>query len=326
MVRKITLSQAIEGFVLEKQAQRLSARTLENYLRAFRKFSDFLGEDLPLCEITPDQVRRFMIDLGTVPRSPDGVAPRSARILSKKTQLNIHVALSSLWTWAVAEDIADQHVMRNVPRPRPETRAVNPFTEQDIRALLEACDYSNVYTRPSKRACNNTRPTALRDRAIILLLLDTGMRASELCELTLQAVDLKNRRTRVFGKGSKERILRFSPTTGRALWRYINQHRQDAPASAPLFITRGGTPYNRGALRLLTKRLGERAGVPDCHPHRFRHTFAIQFLRNNGTNIFALQAALGHTSLDMVKKYLSIIQADLDTAYETASPVANWKL
>jgi integrase/recombinase XerD len=176
--------------------------------------------------------------------------------------------------------------MRNVPRPRPETRAVNPFTEQDIRALLEACDYSNVYTRPSKRACNNTRPTALRDRAIILLLLDTGMRASELCELTLQAVDLKNRRTRVFGKGSKERILRFSPTTGRALWRYINQDRQDVPANAPLFITRGGTPYNRGALRLLTKRLGERAGVPDCHPHRFRHTFAIQFLRNNGTNIF----------------------------------------
>jgi site-specific recombinase XerD len=98
------------------------------------------------------------------------------------------------------------------------------------------------------------------------------------------------------------------------------------PTNAPLFITRGGTPCNRGALRLLTKRLGERAGVPDCHPHRFRHTFAIQFLRNNGTNIFALQAALGYTSLDMVKKYLSIIQADPDTAYETASPVANWKL
>jgi integrase/recombinase XerD len=254
------------------------------------------------------------------------VSPVNKKNSPYRSHINIHVALSSLWTWAVVEDFADQHVMRNVPRPRPETRAVNPFTEQDIRALLEACDYSNVYTRPSKRACNNTRPTALRDRAIILLLLDTGMRASELCELTLQAVDLKNRRTRVFGKGSKERILRFSPTTGRALWRYINQHRQDAPANAPLFITRGGTPYNRGALRLLTKRLGERAGVPDCHPHRFRHTFAIQFLRNNGTNIFALQAALGHTSLDMVKKYLAIIQADLDTAYETASPVANWKL
>lgn len=252
-----------------------------------------------------------MLHIATTPRAPAGVAPRPARILSKKSQLNIHVALSSLWTWAVAEGLADQHIMRAVPRPKPEQRAVNPFTESDLRALLAACSHTTAYTRRGKRSCQNTRSTALRDRAIVLLLLDTGMRASELCTLTLGALDLKNRQLRVFGKGSKERILLYSPSTGRALWRYIAHSRPDEPPTAPLFISTIGTPYNRVALLNLLQRLGQRAGVPNCHPHRFRHTFAIQFLRNN-TNIFALQAALGHTSLDMVKRYLMIIQADLD--------------
>jgi integrase/recombinase XerD len=72
-------------------------------------------------------------------------------------------------------------------------------------------------------------------------------------------------------------------------------------------------------------RLGAKAGVQACHPHRFRHTFAVNFLRNGG-NAFELQMALGHTTLQMVQTYLALAQADLDAAHRKASPVENWRL
>lgn len=92
-----------------------------------------------------------------------------------------------------------------------------------------------------------------------------------------------------------------------------------------IFITSVGKVINRGGLRKLMERIGIRADVPNCHPHRFRHTFAIQFLRNGG-NIYTLQAMLGHTTLDMVKRYLAIAQMDLDRDHEKASPVKRWGL
>ena len=77
--------------------------------------------------------------------------------------------------------------------------------------------------------------------------------------------------------------------------------------------------------RELLQRVGERAGVRKVHPHRFRHTFAVNFLLNRG-NVFALQRILGHTSLEMVNRYLAIAQADIEQAHREASPVANWLL
>ena len=78
-------------------------------------------------------------------------------------------------------------------------------------------------------------------------------------------------------------------------------------------------------LHKMISRLGERAGVAEAHPHRFRHTFAINFLGNGG-NVFALQRILGHESLEMVTRYLSLAQTDLEKARQDASPVANWLL
>lgn len=322
-MKRITLSQAIEGFLLEKQAQRLSPNTIYDYTNGFHKLQAFLGDPI-FAEITLDQLRKFMADLAQ-PYTPAGIAPRAKKGLSKKSILNIHIALSALWTWAVTEGITKRHLLHEIPRPKPEKRAINPFTESDMKALLAACDRSRPYSRPGKRTSDHSRPTALRDKAIILLLLDTGIRASELCSLEIQQVDLKNRRIRVMGKGSKERMLPVSPSTAKAIWRYLATERAEERIDQELFMSRDERPLSRSALLQLMHRLGHRAGVPDCHPHRFRHTFAINFLRNGG-NAYELQMALGHSTLEMVKTYLSLAHADLAAAHKRASPVAHWRL
>lgn len=171
-MKSITLSQAVEGCLLEKRAKQLSAHTIADYRNAYRKFLNYVDPDTPLIEITAEEVQRFLPDLGRPQLAPAGIAPRPAKPLSKKTILNIHTALSALWTWAVEAGYVTEHLMRSVPRPKPEQRTIAPLSEEDIRTLLNACNRTCTYNRPGKRDCNNQRVTALRDRAILLTLVE----------------------------------------------------------------------------------------------------------------------------------------------------------
>ncbi len=307
-VNSLTISQAIAGYDLAAAARRLSSHTLADYHNTFRKFTEFLEDDPPLSSITPDQVRTFL----------------AAQTVSKKTCLNYYTGLCALWTWAVKEKLVETHVPRLVDPPDPEERDIVPYTEADVRSLLGAIDRSRTYTRPGKRECSNAQPNAARNRAILLLLLDTGMRASELCEIKIHQVDIKNRRVSVFGKGSKERTLPFGPRTGQAIWKYLVT-RKDESANAHLFATAGGDALDRNELLHMIRALARRAGVHGANCHRFRHTFAINYLRNGGDG-FTLQEMLGHTTMDMVKTYLHLAQADLDSSHRRASPVEHWRL
>jgi integrase/recombinase XerD len=94
---------------------------------------------------------------------------------------------------------------------------------------------------------------------------------------------------------------------------------------APAFVTGTGLPLDRDQLRRLLNRLGLRAGLPGVNVPRFRHTCAVQALRN-GMNVFALQRILGHSSLDVVRRYLAISESDVAAAHRDASPVMNWLL
>ena len=183
------------------------------------------------------------------PITPAGIAPRPARRLSKKTILNIHIALSSLWTWATREGYVKQHVVRLVRPPTPEDPVIELYSKEDVQAILTACLYSQPYSRPGKRECRNHRPTADRDRAIVLLLLDTGARVSEVVEnslldthgLLIQDVDQRNLAIKVLGKGSKERIIPISSRTMKAIWRYLLT-RPDAQPTDALFTSQDGAP------------------------------------------------------------------------------------
>lgn len=307
-----TLEQVTQGFILSIEARHLSKYTIRNYTTEINCFVAFVGGNTPFAEVNKQHIELFL---------------KSLTHLTNKTILHYHTSLSALWTWAVRENLAPQHVVRMVAPPKAESREIQPFTESEVKAMLSAVARSKAYHRPGKRTSDHGLMHADRTRAIILLLLDTGIRVGELTDLKRYQLDQRNNRIQVLGKGAKERSVPFSPRTAQALWRYLAS-RPDAEPDKPLFTTslnKTNRKIDRTQIGKILKRVGLRAGVKDVHPHRFRHTFAIQYLRNGG-DPYTLQRLLGHSTLDMVKRYLYLAQIDIDRAHKRASPVDNWAL
>lgn len=144
----IPFSKAIAGYLLAAEARHLSPNTLRDYCTTFQKFQDYLEADIPIAQITAHDVEAFLGSLK----------------LSKKTILNYHVGLSALWTWAVSEDVVGEHILQKVELSKPEKRAVVPFSEADIRALLSVLTTTKPYTRPGKRESTHSIPNADRIR------------------------------------------------------------------------------------------------------------------------------------------------------------------
>lgn len=307
-MKQLTLSQALEGYTLFAEPK-LSPNTLADYFNTFRKFQTFLGEDLLFNEINVDHIAGFISQY---------------QHLKKKTLRNYHTGLSALWTWAFQQKLVDEKVPQQYTPPRPDEMAIVPYSEADIKAMLASCQKRKAYLLPGQRETATDFPEGLRLKTSLLLLLDTGIRASEYCGLKFKDVDLRNRNIIVLGKGRKERQIPVSSRTSQVLWTYFST-RPDMLINSPAFATVNGTPIHRDNFLKSIYRLGERAGVQDPTIHRFRHTFAINFLRNGG-DIYTLQRILGHSTLDMVKRYLSIAQVDIQAAHRRASPVTNWGL
>jgi site-specific recombinase XerD len=216
-------------------------------------------------------------------------------------------------------------VVKVLTPPKPEKRKVDPFSEDHVRALLSALGRSKVYTRPGGKNSDHELGHEDRNRAMIMVLLDTGLRATELCDLLIEDLDVRNGRLRVKnGKGDKERYVPFSSRTGQALWKYMARRKEPRP-DEPVFVTRNERALTRTELAHTLKIIGDRAQVSDVHPHRFRHTFAINFLRNGG-DAYSLQEILGHSTMEMVKLYLKLAESDIAASHRRASPVDHWRL
>jgi len=330
MATQLTLSQAFTGFKIYQTAVGRSPRTIESYDSTFNKLAEFLDGNPAIAAITRRNIVHFLLHLQTdYTTVPNGIAPRPRIKLSPKTVYNIYVNLSALWSWAVKEDYVDANIIRAIDKPQFETPVIEPFSQDQVGALLDACIHTHKW---KNRETRTRRVTADRDRAIVALLLDTGIRSSELCGIRYQDVDMANNSIKVRGKGkgrgSKERIVFFGRRAARHLWRYITPRLETS--SQPDFVFTAWAAddrqqMTRDNLQTLMKRMGGRAGVTNCHPHRFRHTFAITYLRSGG-DPFTLQQLLGHTSLEMVRRYVHIVENDCKEVHKHASPGDNWRI
>jgi integrase/recombinase XerD len=317
------LSKAVEGYCIDRIAEGYSSSTVSSYRYSLKILVNFL-EDPEIETVTSQDLKRFFYFLRTdyKPYRPNGnTAPLAGASLHGKWK-----ACRSFWNWASSE-LSMGDPAKELQAPAYTCKAITPFSREEIGALLKACDHTAPARTGNRIAYTQRRPTGMRDKAIILVLLDTGLRLGELSRLQIQDVSLETGEIRVlpYGQGKKTagRVVHLGKAGRRSLWRYLAA--RDPLSDDPLFLNDKDQPISEGAIKQLCRRLGARAGIKSVHPHRFRHTFAIQYLRNGG-DVFTLQRLLGHKSLDMVKNYLELAQTDAATAHQRASPVDRWGL
>jgi integrase/recombinase XerD len=191
----LLISDAIEGLLLAKRAEGRSPRTITGYRHDLRVWLEYAG-DQDVAHITAQEVQAFLVYLRTDyrPRRLSG----DGSVLSAKTIRNFWVSLSALFSWL--RDVFElPSPMAKIPAPKFARAQVEPFSQADVEALLKACDHKREAQTHARRRYTMRRPTALRDRATILLLLDTGLRSSELCALTMGDVEFKTGKVTIRG-------------------------------------------------------------------------------------------------------------------------------
>ena len=228
-----------------------------------------------------------------------------------------HSTFRTFFNWLVEEGVLPATPMKRIPPPIDRPDQIQPFSDDQINALL-------------KSATRSQSPK--RDETLLLIMLDTGVRACELMGLDIGDVDLTGCQLTVrYGKGGKSRCCPFSRETRKMIYQYLKERGiTEADKNAPLFVSergpRTGDRLQQYALIHIYRRLGIAGKVTGvrCSPHTMRHTFAISFLRAGG-NVFTLKTILGHESLAMTNRYVALAQADVTRQHAQFSPVARLK-
>lgn len=278
------LGAAIEHFLTAKAAEGASPKTIEWYRMVLGRAGRDLGADRALDSLTPTELRAWLLTLRET-LSPISVAGYVR-------------GLKAFGRWCATEELADAAALCTLRRPRVPHKLVEPLDDAAVRRMLDAA--------------------SVRDRAIVLLMLDTGLRLSEVA--SLRRSDMRPDGTaKVTGKGSRERIVPIGNAACRALVRHLRQANV-ADSDGAVFLARGGGPLSARGIQQVFNRLKRRAGIPGrCSPHTLRHTFARAYLVNGG-DVFTLQRILGHASLDMAKRYVALADVDLVARHRVASP------
>jgi site-specific recombinase XerD len=225
-----------------------------------------------------------------------------------------HCSISALYNWLASPEVglAERNPARSAPPPKLPKLKVKSLTLDQIEAIVKATELSRC---------------PRRDKALILLLVDTGARASEVTNIKIRDVHFSSGKLKVIGKGSKERYVYLGKRALSGLWLYVKDERPE-PARVDeehLFLTISGYGMDRHTLRNVIRRLARRAGVR-ASTHSFRHTAAIEHLRN-GMDLVSLQHLLGHASVVTTRVYLEALSdEDVETRAKRTSPADNWRL
>ncbi|MFC1917840.1 tyrosine-type recombinase/integrase [Chloroflexota bacterium] len=311
-----SLDALIESFLVCCMTEGKSEKTIEFYAHNLSKFSRFTREqkmNLPVDQIGTAEARKFIFHLqnNAVRWEHSPNIKVHGRLSPFSIQANVR-SIKAFWTWLFLEGYIPRNVMSALKLPKAPKKIVNTFSQEQIQTMLNNINHKSL--------------KGMRDHLIILLLLDTGIRLSELVGLTIANIDFEQNCFQVRGKGDKDRMVPFGNGVRRVLWQYINESksRLQFEESNQLFTTESGLPMKKRAVQTMISRLGKRSGIMGvrCSPHTFRHTFAKQYLMLGG-DVFSLQRILGHSSLEIVRLYINLATSDIVEQHRRYSPIDN---
>lgn len=261
------LRESLQLWLESMQARGLSPKTLRNYRDTVGRFLNFL-ESLnlrTLDAVQPHHIRKWLLH-------------RQAHGVSNYELHNAHRQPRTFWNWCMREGLTENNPFAKVEKPRLMPTAKPALSPEEVQALLNACEGKNW--------------RRMRDKALILLLLDTGLRIHEAHALTVG--DAKQERLLIRGKGGKQRLVFLSPEVRLALRKYLNACPYPLNDDSPLWWGTYGALTLWGMLEVIQK-IGKRAGLPKhLGAHAFRRTFATWSLRS-GIDLETLRQLMGHS-------------------------------
>lgn len=295
------IQDAIEGFLLDLKAKHRSWNTLRHYEHKLRIWSNWMAEQFgvsDLAQITIAQLRAFILDVEQSPvtrRHPGRIEQEGDRKVSDITVYGYAQSIRTFCRWVVAEELLDRNPAARLAKPSVAKRHIPSFTLEHLQTMFASCDLRSTL--------------GFRDYTLMLVLLDTGMRASELCGLTLE--DIHQDHLIVMGKGRKEREIGISPATAKFLWKYTKLHRKTAyPSERHVFLSRRGEPLTPSGVDQMLYRIRDQADIEGVRvsAHTFRHSFARMWLEHGG-EVYSLSRLLGHTNVQITEVYLRDFQS-----------------
>jgi site-specific recombinase XerD len=300
--RLLSANENYRNYLLSCKSEGKAAGTLSAYARALSELGIFLqqykGEIPPPDKVTPTDLRLWFVALKEVPGKRGQ--------LSDFTVHQYYRSIKTFFLWLIREEIIDKSPLQNIKPPITPKKIIKPFTEEDLDKLMFLTSGEKFLAR--------------RNRAMILLFMDAGLRLKEMADLTLSCIDLDHNTLRVFGKGRKERIVPIGKSVQKALLQYFVMRDDELPA---FWVTEERRQLTRDGIEATIKHLCKVAGVTTKKgPHTFRHTAAHR-CRENGMSIEEIQTLLGHSSPETTRNYLRTFDPtnQMIAAHRRASPV-----
>lgn len=300
----VAVRERIEEFSAFLELERgFSANTSLSYEKDLLQFGDFLrrASDAGTWKsVVSEHLSAWLAEL-----NDEGVSARSvARKLS---------AVRSFAKYLVAQGIREDDFSEIVSRPKYRNALPETLSVEEVSKILET-------PHPDS-------PTGLRDRAMLELMYGSGLRASELCGIEIQALNFSDGVVRVRGKGAKDRIVPVGRQACRAVMNYLSENGRPLLAKpktgSALFISTWGRAISRKTLWHLLQEHVRRAGInKKIHPHQLRHAFATHLLAN-GADLRVIQEMLGHSDIGTTQIYTAVERSRLTDEHRRTHPRAS---
>ena len=289
-MEKVDLIQIKEYFLKSILDQKnYSKKTIENYNRDLNKFFKFLNDYKikDIKKITKETVRLYFLK-------------QKNNNISNRTLGRYYSSLNSFFLYSIEHEYIGVNPLKFIDYPKYTKKIPEYIYDYQLEKLLNEKTSENVEIE-------------LRNKLIIHLLLDTGVRVSELVNIKVRDIDVEERIIKVFGKGSKERFVFFTSKTKELLTNYLIKRKEKA-ITDNLLINYKGEKLTERSVQKIIKLVGEKIGL-DIHPHLLRHTFATDLL-NKGADIRMIQELLGHENLDTTQIYTHVSNSRVKEVYD----------